>query len=207
MLDPGRYPDENGDRTPQATAELHGYSGTVIAAAQISQDGRTISATVGHSAFAARDWRCVRGNSNEADPDVFAFAFAGYEPKELTPASARTTLPSELTRRYGPEWDRAGSWTACPRDEFAPDGFSGHDPRALCEFRFRDGLRWRHGSVILTEKFGDIQTTYFSSTTFIKTMRRRRPLDRFPARGYSIAGYALAVGSDATACSFPICTG
>jgi len=173
------------DVTPNATAELAGFAGAVVAATQVSADQRTISATFTHPAFAARDWRCVGGSNNEADSDEFAFPFAGYEPKELTPASATTALKAELTRRYGPGWEGPGSWTACPRVEIVEDGYTENavGPQGLCEFRFRIGNRWRHGSVLVSEEQGDVVIASFSSATFAKPMRACRALRTLRAQG------------------------
>lgn len=193
-----RRPDQNDNL---AAAELEDYGGTVLGAERVSADGRTLSATVSHPAFASRDWRCVTGGGYTAAGllDKFSFPFAGYEPKELTPTNALTALKSELARRYGAGWERSGSWMACPKEEFFPEGLSadGDDAQALCEFRFPTGNRWRHGSVLLTEQFGDIVTTSFSSSTFTKAMRGCRPLRALRADRVSTDGCAPGAGSAA----------
>ena len=50
-----------GDR--YVRAELRGYEGFVVSDLQISGDGRSMSTTFTHTAFAGQDWRCVGGSA------------------------------------------------------------------------------------------------------------------------------------------------
>jgi hypothetical protein len=178
-----------GPRAAQFTVGLYGYSGEITGTATASDDGRTLTGTATHSAFAGRDWRCVSGTQEPIGPyvDDFGFYFDGYQPAELTPSSARHALTAELVRRYGPKAVAPGSWLKCPSQESFPDGFDTNvdppQPAQLCEFRFRDGARWAHGSATVKLVYADLKvrqpSIYARFSKRMVSCRRLRDLRRY----------------------------
>lgn len=179
--------EESGLDDNVAEASLSSLLGTAKGPEITSPDGNTVSATITHPQFANRDYRCVKGGGYASNGrlDEFAFTFAGFGPKELTSATARSGLAAELTRRYGAGWNGPGSWTACPPEEYFEEGVTedAAGPQQLCEFRIRAGSRWRHGSALMVENEGDIEPVQFSSSTFSKPLRTCRKLRTLRGEG------------------------
>jgi hypothetical protein len=180
---------ENGyynDPPGESAATLKGVGGVLTSPTQRSPDRLTTSVTFAHALLKNRDWRCAAGTG--ASDDGFTFYFPGFEPKVMSPASARVFLDSELTRRFGASWSQAGSrrWLICPRVEMTTaEDLENIDDReateqAICQFRLPAGSKTREGSALLKLVDGDFVVDYFSvGKPFgkeLRTCRIRRAL-------------------------------
>ncbi len=159
---------------PRSTVMLEGFDSSVSAPTQISADGLTLSATFAHSAFAHRDYRCVTGNGGRLGTgDAFSGYFAGFGPQRMVPKQVTAAMNAELAKRYGKKWTQgAGKWSICPKDEVGEgDAEDGSDAFGLCEFRFKDGARWRHGDMSFKLVDDYLTVDYFGSSTFTKALK------------------------------------
>lgn len=147
---------------PKSSAKLHGFDGRVTTPTQVSDDGKTISATFSHPQFANRDYRCFAGY---APTDDFGVYFDGFEPPGVSVATATETATAELARRYGDDYTGTPSqWLKCPKEEL-------YDKHLGCEFRFRQGDHWRGGSLLVSDVYGYPTITYFSHYTFTRELQ------------------------------------
>jgi hypothetical protein len=159
---------------PASYATLEGYDSSVTAATQVSADRRMLSATFSNLAFANRDYRCAAGRDDSpGGSDQFSGYFEGFAPQRMVPEDVTAAMEVELAKRYGQRWTRGtGKWSVCPKEEVGQgEAEDGSDAFGLCEFRFKDGAKWRHGSMSFKLVNGYLDVDYFGSNTFIKTLR------------------------------------
>lgn len=159
---------------PASSATLEGYDSSVTAPTQVSADSRTLSASFSSLAFAHRDYRCAAGRDDSpGGSDRFSGYFDGFAPQRMVPEDVTAAMQTELARRYGAKWTHGtGTWSICPKEEVGEgEAEDGSEAFGLCEFRFKDGTRWRHGSMSFKLVHGFLVVGYFGSSTFTKTLR------------------------------------
>ena len=159
---------------PSSTVTLKGFDSSVLAVTQVSLDGSTLSATFAHPAFANRDYRCVVGDGGRygIGDGLFGY-FAGFEPQRMVRKQVTAAMNAELAKRYGAKWTKGtGKWSICPKDEvWEGEAEDGSDALGICEFRFKDGAKWRHGSMSFKLIDEYLNVDYFSSGTFTKALK------------------------------------
>lgn len=155
-----------------ASARLQGFQGASGAEPQLSDDGRTLSATFNHPEFANRDWRCVDGAGGPGyggRSDNFGFWFTGYAPQPLTPTTAQRAFADALARRFGSEFQAADqSWVKCPREQIFDLDEDGYDD-AICMAVFGTGRTRRYATGTVNSAF-DAEVGY--TRRWIRQMRR-----------------------------------
>jgi hypothetical protein len=173
---------------PTSSAKLAGSDGSLSAPTQVSADGRTVSATFVDPTLGGRDYRCVVGKDSitARGRDYFSGYFSDFEPQEMTAEDARPVMDAELARRFGSKWTQgSGKWAVCPQIVFDPGkAKDGSDAYGECDFRFKDGAQWRHGSMLF-KLVDDYLVAYgFRSFTFTKALKTCHLRD---LKGYGIS--------------------
>lgn len=162
--------DVTGYWRDAGSIQLAGYKGDVTSVAGAEETSHTLHASFSHPAFAARGYRCARGQwdwipTGATEMDEFGLWFSGFEPQRLTHRAATFAALKAVARAYGQRWTSSrGRYAACapvtaPENPFTTPAYTlppqqrqqmqdnPFGARADCAFEFAAGGRITAGHV------------------------------------------------------------